>query len=388
MVKKNPWIQHRDQTISLLRRMVRVPSVTGDKERYNTMASTISKELTAMGFEAEWSGVDPGKPNVVGILNPGGHPVLLLNGHIDVVPAGSQEHWEMDPFGGQLDGDRLFGRGACDMKGGLTAMLIGTEIFLKSKPKMKGSLILAATVDEEIGGLDGLKYLVSQGLKADLGVVCEPTDLNIVNVCKGLVWIKLTTQGREAHGSMPEMGVNAISKMTKILSELEEAPPFSGSHDVLGPETINVGVVHAGTKPNVVPGTCEAQIDIRYLPGQSHEEILRKIERTIEGLRSKDPDIEAKAEIIRYRIPVEVPDHAEIINRISGATKKVTGSPPKLRGMVSPGDVEHLFKAGISSVMFGPGSESLAHCPNEWVSIDSILTGALIYAQLFADVLT
>lgn len=391
MAKKELWtriLQRREETTNLLKRMVNTPSVTGNQEAYRAMASIISKEMEAMGFKTDWIGVDHRKPNVVGILNPGGHPVLLLNGHTDVVPTGPHEDWEADPFGGQLDGGRLFGRGACDMKGGLAAMVTGTKVFLESEPEMKGTLILTATVDEEIGGLDGLKYLIDQGLEADFGVVCEPTDLNIVNVCKGLVWIKLTTQGKEAHGSMPEMGINAISKMINILLNLEEIPPSTLSHRILGHGTMNVGVIHAGSKPNIVPGTCEAQIDVRYLPGESHEEVLRKIQMAIEGLRIKDSHIEAKAEIVRYRIPVELPEDAEVINRISGATEKATGIRPKLRGMVSPGDMEHLFRAGISSVMFGPGSEKIAHCPNERVSIDSILLGALIYAQLFTDVLT
>jgi acetylornithine deacetylase/succinyl-diaminopimelate desuccinylase family protein len=380
--------RYRDQAVHLLRTLVEIPSVTGEKEGYKAMAAVISEEMEAMGFETEQIGVDNGKPNVVGTFNPDGKPVLLLNGHIDVVPPGPPEHWKMDPFSLQIDGDRLFGRGACDMKGGLVAMLLGARMFLESEPTLRGSLILTATVDEEIGGFDGLGYLMDHGMRADFGVVCEPTDLNIVNVFKGLIWIKLISEGKEAHGSMPENGVNAIDKMAKVLNKLEKTPPWTGCHPILGNGTINVGVIHAGTKPNVVPGKCEAQIDVRYLPGQTHKDVLRNVEATISELKNQDNQLEARAEIIRYRMPAEIPAASEIISRVSMAAERVTGRRPTLRGMVSPGDVEHLFRSRIPSIMFGPGSESLAHCPNEWVSIDSILTGSAIYARLFADVLT
>lgn len=266
-------------------------------------------------------------------------------------------------------------------------MILGAKIFVSAKPRMRGSLILTATVDEEIGGFDGLKYLMDRGVRADFGVVCEPTDLKIVNVSKGLVWIRLETKGREAHGSMPERGINAISKMAKILSRLERTSFYSQPHRVLGPGTINIGTIQAGSKPNIVPGVCEAQIDIRFLPGQSHEEMIRNVEQVIEEVKAEDPDINAKVELIRFRSPVEIPENAEIIQRISRVSEKITGSKPELRGMVSPGDVEHLFTAGIPSVMFGPGSESLAHEANEWTSIESVITGALLYAALMRDIL-
>ena len=385
---KDQEARYREQTINLLTRMVQAPSVTGDTKGYQTIASILSEEMESMGFNTERVGIEAGKPNVVGTIDKGSHPVLLLNGHVDVVPPGPRENWEMDPFQGKLEGDRLFGRGACDMKGGLAAMLTGAKIFLDSRPKLRGSLILTGTVDEEIGGFDGLKYLMDQGLRADLGIVCEPTELKIANVSKGLVWIELKTQGKEAHGSMPERGVNAISKMARLLLSLEANPPCSGTHEVLGSGTFNIGAIHAGTKPNIVPGICEAQIDVRYLPGQSHEEIVRQIEDLIRESKSQDPDLLAQVGVIRYRIPVEVPENAEIIRRISRATEEVTGRRPELRGMVSPGDVEHLFRVGIPGVMFGPGSESLAHTANEWISIDSALTASLIYATLMRDILT
>ena len=368
--------------------MVQAPSITGDPEGYRAMASIISKEMESLGFQTKWLGVNADKPNVVGILNPGKEPLLLFNGHMDVVPPGSPETWGRDPFAGQQEGDRFYGRGACDMKGGLVAMILGAKMFLETSPIIRGGIILTATVDEEIGGFDGLKYLMDQGLKANFGVVCEPTDLNIVNVSKGLVWISLKTKGREAHGSMPEMGINAISKMAQLLIKLEEDPPCSGIHPILGHSSINVGAIHAGTKPNIVPGACEAQIDVRYLPGQTPEEVLNKIEEVIDQFKTKDPHLQAHVEMMRFRMPVEIPENSEIIIEIRRAIEKVTGIPAQLRGMVSPGDLEHLIRAGIPSVMVGPGSETLAHSANEWISIDSILMGASIYANLLFEVLT
>jgi succinyl-diaminopimelate desuccinylase len=218
-----------------------------------------------------------------------------------------------------------------------------------------------------------------------MGVVCEPSDLKIVNVCKGLLQLRLRTKGKSAHGGVPEQGVNAISKMMKILNKLESHDFGQALHKVLGRPTVNIGRIGGGQKPNVVPDSCEAEIDIRYLPGKNHRQIIDDVEKSIAELREEDRQINAEIEIIRYRSSLEIAQNSPVIKTIMEAGKEILGEYPELRGMITPGDSEYLVNAGIPSVIFGPGDEHLAHSANEWIAINDILTAAEIYAAVMIN---
>lgn len=261
-------------------------------------------------------------------------------------------------------------------------MLAAPKIAFSLFPEYRGNLILTATVDEEIGGFRGLKFAVEQGVKADMGIVCEPSDLKIVNVCKGLLQLRLRTKGKSAHGGVPEQGVNAISKMLKILMKLENYDFEQTPHNVLGKPTVNIGRIGGGQRPNVVPDSCETEIDIRYLPGKNHLQIIDDLERLIVELRKKDPQIETEIEIIRYRSSLEIAEDSPVIRTIMEAAQGILGRHLELRGMITPGDSEYLVNAGIPSVIFGPGDEHLAHSANEWIAINDILTATEIYAAV------
>jgi len=227
-----------------------------------------------------------------------------------------------------------------------------------------------------------MKYIVEQGIKADMGIVCEPTDLKIVNVCKGLLWLKLRTKGKSAHGGMPEHGINAVYKMAKILNRLEGYDFKQAPHEFLGKPTINIGRITGGARPNIVPDSCEAEIDIRYLPNQNRQEIIDELKELISELKREDHQIDAEMDIIRYRSSVEISKEEKVIQTIMEAFGEVVGNYPEFRGMVTPADSEYLVNAGIPSVMFGPGADRLAHTTNEWIAIDEILNAVKIYATI------
>jgi succinyl-diaminopimelate desuccinylase len=266
------------------------------------------------------------------------------------------------------------------MKGGLTAMLSAPRLVFSLFPEYKGNLVLTATVDEEIGGFRGLKYVVEQGIRADMGIVGEPSGLKVVNVCKGLLQLRLRTRGKGAHGGVPERGVNAIYKMSKILNRLEGYTFGQEAHKVLGRPTVNVGRISGGQRPNMVPDSCEAEIDIRYLPGKNHLQIIDDVRIVIASLKNEDPQIEAEVEVIRYRSSLEIAPDSPVIKTLQAAGEEVLGKSPEFRGMITPGDSEYLVNAGIPSVIFGPGDEGLAHTANEWIAVDDILTATKIYA--------
>ena len=376
----------KDEIIELTQKLIRVPSYSGDARNLSRIAQIISEEMKQMNFSVELIEAEKGLPNVIGTFRGSADaPCLLFNGHTDVVPAPRGGGWTCEPFGAEIKEGRIYGRGACDMKAGLAAMLTAPRIAFRLFPEYKGNLILSATVDEEIGGFKGLKHVVEQGIKADMGIVCEPSDLKIVNVCKGLLQLRLRTRGRSAHGGVPEQGVNAISKMMKILRKLEAHNFGQPPHEVLGKPTVNIGRISGGQKPNIVPDSCEAEIDIRYLPGKNHRQIIDDVEKLLAGLKEKDRQINTEIEIIRYRSSLEIAQDSPVIKTIRKAGKEVLGKYPELRGMITPGDSEYLVNAGIPSVIFGPGDEHLAHSANEWIAINDILTATEIYAAIIIN---
>lgn len=366
--------------------LINIPTIAGDSgqlEGYRKISTLISNEMKRIGLFVELWECEPGFINVIGRKKGGtSKRSLLFNGHVDVAPT-RIEDWATDPFKAAVKDGRIYGGGASDMKGGIVAMIFATERAITAMDHLNGELILTATVDEEIGGFRGLKYLVDEGLKADMTIVCEPTNLEIANYYKGLFWVKVVARGKESHGSLPENGINAISKMAKIINELADfSTPFS-SHDILGKPTLNIGKIVGGTNPNVVPSLCEIELDVRFLPGQSIEKMLRRIQELIEKVVDDDPDINWEfSPIIRKRMPLEIKEDEPLIQLIQEATQKATGKYPLFRGMTSPGDSEHLIKAGIPAVMFGPGNIRDAHLANEWIEIDQIVSATEIYAEV------
>jgi len=375
--------KNKDEIIRLVQELVRIPSFSGDAQGLSQIAQVISGEMSRTGFSIQLIEAEEGLTNVIGKYQGSNNaPWILFNGHTDVVPVQKDEDWIVEPFSAEIKDGRIYGRGACDMKGGLAAMLAAPKIVFSLFPEYRGNIILTATVDEEIGGFKGMKYIVEQGIKADMGIVCEPTDLKIVNVCKGLLWLKLRTKGKSAHGGMPEHGINAVYKMAKILNRLEGYDFKQAPHDVLGKPTINIGRITGGARPNIVPDSCEAEIDIRYLPNQNHLKIVDELKELISDLKKKDRQIDAEIDIIRYRSSAEISKEEKVIQTIMEAFGEVTGNYPEFRGMVTPADSEYLVNAGIPSVMFGPGADQLAHTTNEWIAIDEILNAVKIYATI------
>jgi len=375
--------KNRNAIVKLAQELIQVPSVSGDAKNLSEIASIISEELRESGFSVEFIEAEKGLPNVIGTFRGSADaPRLFFNGHVDVVPAQGGGEWVSEPFSAEVREERIYGRGACDMKGGLTAMLFAPKIVLSLFPEYSGNLIFTATVDEELGGFKGLKYVVDQGINADMGIVGEPSDLKVVNVCKGLLQLRLKTRGKSAHGGVPEQGINAIYKMTKILNALEGYQFKQASHPILGRPTVNAGRIAGGQKPNMVPDYCEADIDIRYLPGKNHTQIMDDVQELIITLKNEDPQIDADIEIIRYRSSLEIDKDAPVIEMVMEASKEVLGKSLEFRGMISPGDSEYLVNAGIPTVICGPGNEGLAHATNEWVAIDDILTATKLYAAI------
>ena len=333
------------------------------------MAEITADLLAGWGLLTDVYEVAPGRPNVVARLE-GSGPTLLLNGHLDTVGV---EGMADDPFGAEIRQGRLYGRGACDMKGGVAA-LMAAAARLREGPRP--NVVVALTVDEEHGSI-GMAELVRRGWEGpspDLAVVCEPTDLSVMPAHKGFVWLRATFSGRAAHGSRPEVGVDAIRHAALYLTALEgyraelRARP---AHPLLGHGSFHAGVIEGGTAESVYPDRCVLTLERRTMPGESTEDVVRDFEEVLRGVGEDEPEMEAALETTLHRPGTEVDVDSPLVRELRGAADDL-GSPSRIEGMTAWVDAAFLNEAGVPAVCFGPGSIEQAHTDHEWVEVRQI----------------
>jgi succinyl-diaminopimelate desuccinylase len=305
-----------DALADFLQALVRIPSVNPPGGE-GPVASLILDELRRLGLDGRIVESAPGRANVVAHLAGSGRgPTLLLNGHMDVQPPAAD--WTRDPFAAEREGTRVYGQGVMDMKAGLAAMVFAVETVRRTGTRLAGDLVLTAVADEVSGGHQGTGFLVRQGLvRADFGVVCEPTGDAVRVAHRGALWLELEVRGRSAHGGRPWLGVNAISKVARIVRVLEEdlLPRLaSRTHPLLPAPTINLGTIHGGTKFNLVADRATLQLDRRLVPGESLDAARAEIEAVCATVRAGDP------EAFEYRVreghaspPAEIAPDAPIV---------------------------------------------------------------------------
>ena len=377
-----------ESATDLLRSMIMVASVN-PPGRERECAEVVYKKLAGLGLEVNYVEREPGRTNVVARLKGSkGTPVLLYNGHIDVVPPGNG--WSRDPFGGEIDRDRLYGRGTADMKSGVASMIAAVEAIVKSGARLRGDLILTAVADEETGSLRGTRHLIENGLKADMAVVSEPTDLRIEIANKGILWAEISARGRGSHASRPHLGINAIDKMQAIIDALHGIR-LEGWNELFDvpPPVLSVTTIQGGTKINVIPDLCKIEIDRRILPGETPEAALCQIKTAINGLKERDSQLETEIKVLEEWPPMQVSPEEPIVKSLVSVVEKVTGEKPKLFGKAAGTDASWLVRdARIPTVLYGPGDPRLSHTPDENVELFKVTEAARVFAILAGDVLS
>jgi acetylornithine deacetylase len=333
-----------------------------------------------LGVPYERQPVAPQRDNIVAHLEvPGAARTLLLEAHQDTVPV---DGMTIDPFGGVIANGRLYGRGACDIKGGLAAMLSAFTRLARDKSRASMNVILASTVDEE-HTFTGVQELVRRGLKADFAVVAEPTDLDIVNAHKGVARFVLTTPGRACHSSRPDRGVNAIYRMGHVLTGLEHFAKeleLSRTDPVLGPPTLSVGRIEGGVSVNTVPDVCRIEIDRRVIPGEDAAATAGEMVRFLREREHIDFEIDCPAPWMS--MPALSPDGSEeIVALLAKAITAVDGLHPVVSVPYGT-DASILARAGIPAVVFGPGDIAQAHTKDEWVALEEVQKASEILFQL------
>ena len=352
-------------------------------------AKLVADWMRRWGLEAEVIPIQGRRANALGRLpGKGKKPPLLFSGHLDTVPPG-ETPWKYDPYSGKIVGDRIYGRGASDMKGGLVAMIAAAGALAKAKVPLAGDLLIGATADEEAGTL-GARHLVESGQinKVSGVLIGEPSDLSVYIAEKGAFWLEVTTRGKTAHGAMPDLGINAILQMNKVLTRLSRLRFEYKRHPLLGKPTLNIGTISGGVKTNVVPDGCKITVDIRTVPGQNHRTILRSVEDLLGELRKKDATLQGEVKIISDLPALETLPQDPLVKVALKASEAVTGQAHKPQGVMYYTDgVAFVPKLKIPMVICGPGKAGLAHQPDEYVEIPKVHAAARIYVQIAMEML-
>lgn len=303
--------------------------------------------------------------NLVGKLGRG-RPVLALCGHLDTVPPF---------FPPRIQGRKLYGRGAADDKGGLAAVI--NAVASTNQEQLHGTLLTAFVVDEELTSRGAQAVLPA--LHADFGIVCEPTNLKIVNGQKGRLAFRIQSVGKRAHASKPELGKNAIVEMAKLVLRLQEIPLIQ--HAELGHETITVSTIAAGDAVNIVPDLCSIDVDYRYVPPDDAFSVLA-------ALRAKLPEarIEFANDPKNFTRPFYLPAH-QIITWLSESISR-SGLEPQTATMDAGTDASRFNELGIPTVVFGPGGIAQAHTSDEWIELREVEKASVVFQQLIKKVLT
>jgi acetylornithine deacetylase/succinyl-diaminopimelate desuccinylase family protein len=315
---------------------------------------------------------------------------LIFNGHLDVVPAGNPAQWRHPPYQGKLLKGRIYGRGASDMKAGISSFLHGISMIERSHhPPARGSLVLHLVSDEESHGHQGMGFLAQKGeISGDAAIVGEPTNLDLVIAQKGALWLRITTFGKSAHGSRPAQGVNAVEKMMNLVARLSSAP-LAKEHALLGKPTINIGKIQGGTKINMVPDRCEIEVDRRLLPGEKKEEALKEIRVVIDSVQARDPLFRYQIEEIDYAEPSEIHPDEEIVRIGLEAGLEVRGERPAVRGFSGFTDGRfYINQFRIPTLIFGPGGTDQSHTTDESVEVDGLIQAARIDARIIFNFLS
>ena len=407
----------RQELISLTQDLVRIPTLNPPGENYTEGCRYVGERLKKRGFDCQYIRAEgtPGdsdqypRMNVVARYENGNGPCVHFNSHIDVVAVGSG--WQQDPFNADLIGDRIYGRGTCDMKGGLAASIIAVEAYLETNPGFQGAIEISATADEETGGYGGVAYLAEKGIMASprLDHVIIPEPLNKDRVClghRGVWWAEIETFGHIAHGSMPFDGDSAIRHMTAFLDLLErDLYPALAKKKTAMPvvppgareSTLNINSIHGGEDEGfdglpaaLVADSCRTIIDRRFLIEEPIEEVKSEVRDILETLKRSRPGFNYDLRDMWEVPPTMAPADAPVVAAVENAIESVLGT--QATRVVSPGtyDQKHIDRIGRldNCIAYGPGILTLAHQPDEYVEVQDMVDSAKVMAQALHQLLT
>ena len=388
--------------------LIRIPTVNPPGELYDECARVIGRQLEAFDFAVEYHAAEGRaehtaahpRVNVIG-TRPGRHarPLVHLNGHIDVVPAGAG--WTKDPFGGEVSDGKIWGRGSCDMKAGIAAAVFAAEAIRRAGIELNGTVEISGTVDEESGGFAGVAWLAQQRRlsagRTDFAIIPEPVYVDRICIGhRGVYWFEVETTGRIAHGSMPFHGVNAIEHMGVVLDRIERelvpklrarttgmpVIPVEARHATLNVNGISGGQPVDGIQTPCVADRCRAVFDRRFLAEEGFDETKAEIVALLEQVARDTPGFNYSIKDLMIVHPTQTPDGSPVVSALDRALHRVLGRSGGL--VASPGtyDQKHFARlAGVPHcVAYGPGILDLAHQPDEYCNIEDLVNSTKVIA--------
>ncbi|NIM97730.1 MAG: ArgE/DapE family deacylase [candidate division Zixibacteria bacterium] len=361
---------------SLIQELVRIPT-KNPPGMEKPGAEFIVRRLREWGIQAELV-PEPyeERPQAwAQIAGTGAGPTLVLNGHIDVVPEGDTTQWEFPPFEGTISGGRVYGRGACDTKGGLAAMMITAKILKEMENRLQGRLLLHFAVGEEKGEPGTKHLLLKRRLRGDYGIVLEPTGLRVATAEKGLAWFRVGFQGRPVHGSVAEQGINAINKAVMFAGEIMKYNEEISHriHHLVGNSKCSITMINGGTKENVIPESCNMVLDRRINPEESVDAVENEIRSILNRLASEDPEFKYTLQRTMVYESAEIPTDAFLAQVVRKHAAGVAGVPEEPYGTPFSTDVRNFINdADIDAITFGPGDPNQPHTFTENIKIDEV----------------
>jgi acetylornithine deacetylase/succinyl-diaminopimelate desuccinylase-like protein len=379
-----------DELTQLLSALVSIPSVnpmgrrlTGPEYFETRLTSYLEAWFHDLGVRCERQPIAPRRDNLLAWYDaPGAGRLILFDVHQDTVPA---DGMTIPPFVPEITGGRLAGRGSCDVKGSMAAMLSAFARLVRERPPGSASVLLACTVDEEFTHV-GSSRLAESKHAAELAIVAEPTLLNLVHCHKGALRWKIRTTGVACHSSTPHLGVNAIYRMGVVLDLLQKfAVKLSDSKPdpILGPPTLSVGRIEGGQSVNVVPDWCEVEVDRRLIPGEDAASAIGKVKELAEQLFEGSGCVEMSEPWVH--MPPLAPRAAGWVEPLSRAIETATAHRPLLMGVPFGTDAGPLSEHGTPCVVFGPGDIAQAHTKDEWIDLEQVHLAAQAYFQIAVE---
>lgn len=401
---------NKDEAVKYLSGLLKHPSVMGHEESaqlyYAELLKLLDMEVDVWEPKPDDMKINPdfmparndytGSPDVVGVLKgSGGGRSMLLNGHVDVVPAGGND-WTDDPWSGKYEDGKVYGRGANDMKGALVAYLMAMKAIKEADISLKGDVLIGSVIGEETGGA-GTLSLISRGYKADGAIISEPSDLRVCPVSMGVIWFRVRIRGFMAHAATSYLGVNAISKAAMLIQEIDsyekrmirdKKHPLYSHHP--SPFSINIGIIKGGVFPTSVPDEVVLEARMSFSPDDDIVQVKKELEETIyeaakkdEWLRDHLPEIEWYGFCLNSgSVPMDHPLLGSIVENF----KLVKDKEPEIIGTPWGTDAGALIRYGnIPTIVFGPGPGGMAHKADEYIDVDMLQDTTKVIAATILD---
>jgi succinyl-diaminopimelate desuccinylase len=376
--------QSFDEEVQFLQRLVRIPTINPPGQ-YEEIVDFLGSFARRQGLNAETlrtpidvcksAGIASDKPRLnvkFTVGRRGVRPRVLLLAHLDTVPVGNVSSWKHDPFKAELEDGKIYGRGACDCKGRIAAYAYATLALKKVLHELPSEVTVAATADEEMGGGTGAEYLLKNGwLDCDF-CIGEGYTRHVFNGFKGLLWLRISITGKSAHGAAPHLGKSAVEPFADLFRDLNEYQGKLGALDRRGDTTMNIGIVNAGSKINMVPDSASVEIDFRVGRSYKLDQVVSDVSSVLSRLEQSHSGRSFNLEVLTRSEPIELNAEHALVKNVHSAVEEVTKSKIPVELWFAHSDTVHFLRSGIPAVNYGVGTPGVPHTTDEWVRLEDL----------------